>query len=84
LVLDDALLEQLANRRLDEQPWLDELNQALANCLQRLPAEQRRLVEQCYDGKASIKEVAARCGRTPNVVYKLLRQIRQALYDCVT
>ncbi|MCS6852839.1 MAG: sigma-70 family RNA polymerase sigma factor [Gemmataceae bacterium] len=83
-VLDDEVLEQLADRRLQEGGYFDDLHRALAECVQGLPAAQRQLVEDCYGSGLTIREVARRQRRTPNVVYKLLRQVRQALYECVT
>ena len=56
---------------------------ALMQCLEKLPASDRSLVEKCYRAGATIKQVAEHIGRPPNVVYKRLRQIRELLRNCV-
>lgn len=80
----DDLLEQLTAMQLNKHSYFDDLQNALARCLDLLPAERRRLVHLCYGEKRSIQAVAEHEGRTPNSMYKLLRKIREVLYDCVT
>lgn len=82
--LGDDLLEQLTAMHVEKRSYLDELQSALARCLERLPLDRRRLVSLCYGEKLSIQAVAEREGRTSNSLYKQMRKIREALYDCVT
>lgn len=80
----DELLDQLTAVQNKQRLYLDELQNALSRCLERLPPERRRLVHLCYGEKRTIQAVAEREGRTPNALYKLMRKIREVLYDCVT
>jgi RNA polymerase sigma-70 factor (ECF subfamily) len=80
----DDLLEQLTAMQIKKRTYLDDLQSALARCLELLPPDRRRLVHLCYGEKRSIQAVAEREGRSPNSLYKLLRKIREVLYDCVT
>jgi RNA polymerase sigma-70 factor, ECF subfamily len=84
IVFQDEVLEQLAADHIEHQPLLDDLQSALAICLEKLSAEQRRILMRCYDDESSLKTVAEAEGRTPNSLYKTLRKIRVLLYDCVT
>jgi RNA polymerase sigma-70 factor (ECF subfamily) len=82
LLLDEQVLDQLAERRAADDPALDERRSVLRGCLQRLSEEQRRLVEEVYGGERSMKEIAESTSQTPNAVYKLLRRIRAGLFEC--
>ena len=82
LLLDEQVLDQLAERRTADDPALDERRSVLRGCLQRLSGEQRRLVEEVYGGERSMKEIAESTSQTPNAVYKLLRRIRAGLFEC--
>ena len=82
LLTDEQVLDQLAERRILEDRNLEERRRVLRSCLERLPGEQRRLVEEVYSGDRSMKEIAEGSSQTPNAVYKLLRRIRAALALC--
>lgn len=82
VLVDEQVLDQLAERRLTEDAGLEERRQLLRSCLERLPGRQRRLVEEVYSGDRSMKEIAEGARQTPNAVYKLLRRIRAALIEC--
>jgi RNA polymerase sigma-70 factor (ECF subfamily) len=82
--LSEEVINQLAQLRLEKEDVLEEQRLALADCLKRLPSQQRRLVERCYSGEETIKSVAESDGRSVHVVYKILRRMREILHDCVT
>jgi RNA polymerase sigma-70 factor (ECF subfamily) len=83
LLLDDQVLEQLAERRLLEDGALEERRRILRSCLDKLPERQRHLVEEVYGGDRSMKAIAGETDQTPNAVYKHLRRIRALLSDCI-
>jgi RNA polymerase sigma-70 factor (ECF subfamily) len=56
---------------------------ALAECQQRLSADQFALLCDCYQDDTTIKEVAERMGRTVTSLYKQLNRIRRTLLDCI-
>lgn len=58
-------------------------SEALASCLDHLPARDQRLVESCYSGERTMKEVAAEIGRSAGSIYQAMRRIRQTLLMCV-
>jgi len=55
----------------------------LDECIKRLTGQQREIIERCYGGAMSIKEVADSLGRTATGLYKALNRIRQVLWECI-
>lgn len=79
--------------RLAEEVWADEFlgdgdgfdyTAALRRCLDRLPADRRRLVEQRYGEGLSRERMAEVFRMTADGVKAALRRIRQQLADCIT
>lgn len=75
-----ALLEEEA-AAAGEQSRHEE--QALEDCLTKLPEKQRTLVESAYASGVRIDEMAKESGRTPMALYKSLQRIRMMLADCI-
>lgn len=75
-----ALLEEEA-AAAGEQSRGEE--QALEDCLAKLPEKQRTLVEAAYASGVRIDEMAKESGRTPMALYKSLQRIRMMLADCI-
>jgi RNA polymerase sigma-70 factor (ECF subfamily) len=82
-LLDQGLAEELAQRRQELQPEFERRLKHLDDCLGKLPAAQRSLVEAYYHERSDIATVAERSGRTVAATYKMLQRIRQALQLCV-
>ena len=76
-------ITQLCEMQADQSELLDARSQALVDCVQKLPEKDRQLVELCYGGTESIKQVAKRIDRTAGSVYESLRRIRRVLFSCV-
>lgn len=55
---------------------------ALRQCLDKLPREQRRIVEDAYSPGVRINELATSLGHSIAALYKRLHRIRLALVDC--
>ena len=56
---------------------------ALQDCVQKLPREQRELVQAAYAPGARIEALAGQLGGTAMSLYKKLHRIRLALSECV-
>src|SRR5437762_2997258 len=54
---EDVLLE-VAHVRLDMQEGLEARRQALLHCLAQLKEQSRELLERCYAGKDTIRQIA--------------------------
>jgi RNA polymerase sigma-70 factor (ECF subfamily) len=83
LVLDEALLYSSASAVESGHLNVDLLKDALNECLAKLPAHQRELVESRYAAGSSIGRLAAACGRTESAVSQSLYRIRTALSRCI-
>jgi len=82
-LLDGDLAEELACRREELRPELEVRLRRLEGCLERLPEEQRSLVEGYYYRRQEIDQLANQSGRTVASAYKALQRIRQALQACM-
>jgi RNA polymerase sigma-70 factor (ECF subfamily) len=82
--LSDATVDLLAQDAMERADLLESRRDALRQCLDKLPENDRQLVRQCYgDSRASFKTTAQELGRPANTVYKALNRIRRALYQCI-
>lgn len=82
-LLENGLAEELAQRREELKPELEARLAHLEGCLQKLPDEQRAVVEGYYFRRDSVDELAATTGRTVAATYKTLSRIRQSLQSCI-
>ena len=81
-VFGEGFLLQLADDAEEMADQFVEERKALDVCLQKLPSEQRSLVEAAYAPGVRMDELAARIGRTAMAIYKSLHRIRMMLTDC--
>jgi RNA polymerase sigma-70 factor (ECF subfamily) len=81
---DSEFIEAIANHQTVQPGKSRVLDGALAQCLQKLSAKDRDLIERCYLRHATFKRVAEEINRPVDTVYKSLRRIRGWLLDCVT
>lgn len=82
-VFGDEVLALLEAEALEAARSSEQEERALEECLQKLPAAQRELVETAYAPGVRMDELARSAGRTPMALYKSLHRIRMALVDCV-
>ena len=57
--------------------------EALGDCYRKLPEEDRRLLDARYQAGTTVEAIAAAAGRSVHSVYRALRRIHEALFDCV-
>ena len=82
-LLKAELVERLAREREAHEPALHERLQALEQCLDDLPAADRELIRQRYQGKARAEELARRSGASRRTLFRNLDRIRRRLFDCI-
>ena len=80
---DEDLLARIAVRAEEMGQELDERRAALSRCLEKLPANDRYLLERRYEPGVTIKSLAAAVGRPVEGLYKAMRRIHAALSNCV-
>jgi RNA polymerase sigma-70 factor (ECF subfamily) len=83
LVLDEDIIEKLAEEAAEEAPRRSRQLVALDHCVAKLPRERRELALAAYAPGVSIRDLAAQLGRTEGSLYQLLARIRQELLHCV-
>jgi RNA polymerase sigma-70 factor, ECF subfamily len=62
---------------------LSELEPMLAECMQRLSAADREVVQRCYGSDATLATVADELGRPVNTIKSVLKRARLALFECI-
>jgi RNA polymerase sigma-70 factor, ECF subfamily len=82
LVFDEQLLTMLATESIDD-PHAQQRQEALEQCLQRLPEPDRKLLQQAYTNGGSIKGLAEERQQTSGSLYKFLHRLRMALMKCI-
>jgi RNA polymerase sigma-70 factor (ECF subfamily) len=83
VAFNDGLIDQIAEAQIAEADYLEARHDALANCLGKLAAAQRDLLNLRYGHNLSVKEMAARQGRQAGAVYTILSRIRKTLERCI-
>lgn len=82
-LLEGGLAEELAQRREELRPELEVRLKHLEGCLNKLPEEQRALVEGYYYRRDSVEKLAEGSIRSVAATYKTLQRIRQSLQGCI-
>ena len=82
-VFGDEVLALLEAEAMEAARSSELEERALEECLQKLPAAQRELVETAYAPGTRMDELARSAGRTPMALYKSLHRVRMTLADCV-
>lgn len=82
-LLDNGLAEELAKRRQQLQDEFDARLSHLGECLDKLPDEQRGLVEGYYFQQTGVETLATQVQRSVEAVYKSLQRIRYQLRECI-
>ncbi|HEV8490924.1 MAG TPA: sigma-70 family RNA polymerase sigma factor [Candidatus Angelobacter sp.] len=78
-LLEKGLAEELAHRREELQPEIEQRLNRLEACVRMLPQAQRALLEGYYYERASVEQLSERSGRTAAATYKMLQRIRHNL-----
>jgi RNA polymerase sigma-70 factor (ECF subfamily) len=84
VIYQQELVDALAQTAATMREELDERHEALAGCLQKLPARDREMVLTRYEPGSGVPEAARRAGRSLEAAYKALARIRKLLFDCVS
>lgn len=83
LVFDEEVLDYLAERQLERVEEVSQRGIALKECLEKLPAGQRTLIERRYAPGGSVQDIAAQEGKSVGAISQTLYRIREALLKCV-
>jgi RNA polymerase sigma-70 factor (ECF subfamily) len=85
LRFDDAFLQEVSDRVLSRfrNSSVDEREAYLHACLERLPREHRKLLEQRYEEELTVNEIAKRLGKSAMTLAARLYRIRLSLIHCI-
>jgi len=83
LSLSDELLEQLSTTYQEQEDLLENRRERLANCLEKLRPDDRRLVGDVYGRGLEVPHLSEQSGREKTSIYRSLRRIRRMLVECV-
>ena len=83
VVFSDELIARLAEVRHNEEETQLADPVALADCIEELSENDRKLIKLCYTAKHNIKAAAAAIGRPAASVYVSLVRVRRLLIDCL-
>ena len=83
VMFSETMLVNMAEQQFRSDKQLKDCLDRLAECLEKLSAEKRQLLEACYSDTRSIKTIAVAMGMQPDALYKQLERIRRTLFDCM-
>lgn len=83
LVFDEDVFDYLAERQEERATSSDRRLEALRQCIAKLPAAQRDLIDRRYRPGASVQAIARDDGKTEGAVSQALFRIRNTLQRCI-
>jgi RNA polymerase sigma-70 factor (ECF subfamily) len=84
LQVSDEFLEIIASEVESNDEALEVQRQLLTQCMAKLDAEHRQILNLRYHEGAEIEDIAEQTQKTEGAVYRLLSRIRKNLHECVT
>lgn len=84
LQFSDEFISRVAAEAIEINDELEQRREALSECLHRLKADDRELIQARYAPGENGLKVAELLGRPANSVYQSIGRIRKVLFDCVT
>lgn len=79
----ENVLQAISTTFAEATETLDDRREALLGCLEKLPKDQRQLVDDYYARNEPVASLAETLGLTPNALRQALFRIRKALQRCV-
>lgn len=83
LYFDDELLNILADEAEEESELSQKRQKAMNACIKKLPEPKLKLLVTAYQPNISMKDLAARMGKSSAAIYKTVSRLRVVLYDCI-
>ena len=83
LHFDDELLNIMAEEIEEESELSKARLKAMQGCIHKLPKAKRQMLVRAYQADMSMKELAAKLGKSSAAVYKTISRLRMVLFDCI-
>jgi RNA polymerase sigma-70 factor, ECF subfamily len=83
LSFSSELVDELSTEFHRRESLLEVRQVESQRCVERLPADDRDLLDAVYGRGIEVPQLAQQTGREPTSVYRSLRRVRQWLYECI-
>ena len=83
-LLNRELVESLLHKRQEHETVLQARLQALEHCLEKLLPDEQKLIQQRYQTRLGIEELADQFGTSRRTLFRNLDRIRRLLFDCIS
>ncbi|MAS96987.1 MAG: RNA polymerase subunit sigma [Verrucomicrobiales bacterium] len=83
IVLNEKVVDLLADESMEREAHLSRQREALEVCIEKVAPDQRDLLMRAYQPNAQIRSIAQESGRTESGFYQWLYRIRRSLLDCI-
>ena len=83
VVLENEIVNLIADEGLEELELREHQLSALEVCMEKLPAQKKQLVLRVYGEKQPVSLIASQMGKTPDAIYKMTSRVRHSLFECV-
>jgi RNA polymerase sigma-70 factor (ECF subfamily) len=80
---EDTAVDRVADAFEVLQPELEDMKEALAECIQAVPSAKRQMLAWQYEDDLQPADIAQRVGKSANHVAVLLHRLRAGLRQCV-
>lgn len=81
--LSEAVLNRIADLQLSDWDRFEARWRAFVNCVEKLDAPQKELLQLRFGAGLNHAEIGARLGKLPNTVSASMSRIRRALEKCI-
>ncbi len=82
-LLSDEVIALLADKSASLEGQFEDMRQALAQCMELLPPEDREVVHRCYESGVTVRQAADEFGRPYDTIKSVLKRSRHALHACI-
>ena len=83
MVLDDDLIQAVAEEAPPRLEDVEERHAALRNCLGKLPPNDLKILTAYYEERLKLEEIATQLGRTRGALKQVLFRVRRSLRRCI-
>lgn len=84
VLFDQDVFESVARDASEITLELDARHDALRECMKKLQAQDRQILRSRYQEGATVASIATTSGRSVHAIYRALKRIHTALFDCVS
>lgn len=84
LWFNDEVLDLLASQLLEDTKLFEFRREALDQCVERLPVDDRRVVELRYQEDSTLSDVSQLLGSSARSIQRTMVRVRRVLHRCIS